>query len=170
MALSLYDATVPSMLQLLVAGQGLLNKAEASDFSEEDIADARLIDDMLPFAYQIKSMWTHSKLAFDGAKSGLFSPEMSDPPSTYAGMRAKLVEAEAALKELTPDAVEALADGETIFRFRDFEMPFTTPNFLLSFSQPNFYFHAATAYDILRAKGLEIGKRDFLGPIRLKQG
>jgi hypothetical protein len=46
-------------------------------------------------------------------------------------------------------------------------MPFTADNFLLSFSQPNFYFHAATAYDILRMKGLSVGKRDFLGRMRL---
>jgi hypothetical protein len=36
----------------------------------------------------------------------------------------------------------------------------------LSFSQPNFYFHAATSYDILRWKGVPIGKRDFLGRMR----
>ena len=40
--------------------------------------------------------------------------------------------------------------------------------FLLSFSQPNFYFHATTAYDILRARGVPLGKRDFMGPLRLK--
>jgi len=37
----------------------------------------------------------------------------------------------------------------------------------MSFSQPNFYFHAATAYDIARAKGVAIGKRDFLGRMRI---
>ena len=40
--------------------------------------------------------------------------------------------------------------------------------FLQSFSLPNFYFHAATAYDILRSKGVPLGKRDFMGPLRLK--
>jgi hypothetical protein len=45
-------------------------------------------------------------------------------------------------------------------------LDFTAEEFLLSFSQPNFYFHAATAYDILRAQGLAIGKLDFLGQMR----
>jgi hypothetical protein len=31
------------------------------------------------------------------------------------------------------------------------------------------YFHAATAYDILRWKGVQIGKRDFMGSVRMKQ-
>jgi hypothetical protein len=39
---------------------------------------------------------------------------------------------------------------------------------LLSFSQPNFYFHSTTAYDILRWKGVQIGKRDFMGKLRTK--
>ena len=54
------------------------------------------------------------------------------------------------------------------FSFGTAVMPFTAENFLLSFAQPNFYFHAATAYDILRSKGVKIGKRDFMGRPRLK--
>ncbi len=47
-------------------------------------------------------------------------------------------------------------------------LEFTAESFLLSFSQPNFYFHAATTYDILRWKGVRIGKRDFTGRLRTK--
>jgi hypothetical protein len=46
---------------------------------------------------------------------------------------------------------------------------FTAENFLLSFSQPNFYFHATTAYAILRWKGVPLGKRDYTGRLRLKR-
>ncbi len=55
-----------------------------------------------------------------------------------------------------------------MFVFGDRQMPFVAKNFLLSFSQPNFYFHATTAYDILRWKGLPIGKRDYTGRPRIK--
>jgi Domain of unknown function (DUF1993) len=51
---------------------------------------------------------------------------------------------------------------------RDFKMPFVAEGFLLSFSLPNFHFHATTAYDILRSKGVPLGKRDYLGQLRLK--
>ena len=42
-------------------------------------------------------------------------------------------------------------------------MEFSGQNFLLGFSQPNFYFHATTFYDILRMKGVPLGKRDYMG-------
>jgi uncharacterized protein len=38
--------------------------------------------------------------------------------------------------------------------------------FLMGFSLPNFYFHATTAYDILRKEGVPLGKRDYLGQRR----
>ena len=53
------------------------------------------------------------------------------------------------------------------FSMGDMRMDFTAEEFLLSFSQPNFYFHATTAYDILRWKGVPLGKRDFLGRPRI---
>ena len=47
-------------------------------------------------------------------------------------------------------------------------VPYAAENFLLSFSQPNFYFHAAATYNIMRHKGVAVGKRDFLGATRIK--
>ena len=64
--------------------------------------------------------------------------------------------------------MDALAGRDVIFQMRDRKVPFTAENFLLSFSLPNFYFHATTAYDILRTKGVPLGKRDFLGRMRIK--
>ena len=46
-------------------------------------------------------------------------------------------------------------------------MELTAQDFLLSFTQPNFFFHATTFYDILRMKGVALGKRDFLGAPRI---
>ena len=54
-----------------------------------------------------------------------------------------------------------------IFKIGGNEIPFTTENFVMSFSLPNFYFHATTAYDLLRQKGVPIGKMNFLGPMRM---
>jgi len=55
-----------------------------------------------------------------------------------------------------------------VFQMRDFKVPFTAENFILSFSLPNFHFHATTAYDILRTKGVPLGKRDYMGALRMK--
>jgi uncharacterized protein len=68
-----------------------------------------------------------------------------------------------------PGELDAIAERDMLFKFGDREMPYTVSDFLLSFSLPNFYFHATTAYDILRNQGLKIGKMDFLGRPRLKR-
>jgi hypothetical protein len=72
------------------------------------------------------------------------------------------------LSVLTPETVNALVGGDVTFRLGDRALPFTTEGFLMSFSLPNFFFHAATAYDILRHKGAPLGRRDFMGKMKLK--
>ena len=64
--------------------------------------------------------------------------------------------------------VDALQGKDVTFQLPTMKIPFTVEGFLLSFSLPNFYFHATTAYDILRTKGVPLGKRDFLGRMRIK--
>ena len=171
MPLSLHAAFVPSALQMLGTTHGLIDKAEAwcgEQGSEASaITGACLHDQMLPFAYQVKSVANHTGGAIEGLRAGSFSPHMDAPPQDFAGLRAKLDEAIAILEGVSEDELEERIGAPMLFQMRDFKMPFTAEGFLLSFSQPNFYFHAATAYDILRMKGLSIGKRDFLGRMRL---
>lgn len=172
MPLTLHGAVVPNWLQLLEATAGLLDKAEgwaqAEGVEEGELLSARLADDMLPLAYQFKSCWVHTANAVACCRQGVFSPHLDPPPMTYAGLRAGLEQAIAELRALEPEALEAIADHDMAFEFRDTRLPFTVQDFLLSFSNPNAFFHAATAYDILRMKGMPIGKRDFMGRLRMK--
>ena len=168
MSLSLYAATVPSMLQILRAGRGWLAKADEADVSESELIAASLIEDMLPFAYQVKSMAVHSKGAFDGIEKGVFSPDRTEPPSTFGGLDSQLQEAIAYLESLDEQTVEAMRGADMRFEIGSKRIPFTVVDFLLSFSQPNFYFHATTAYGILRARGVQVGKLDYLGALRSK--
>ena len=173
MSFSLYDATIPSNLQILRALDTLLDKAEAfcreGGHEPDAILGAKLADDMLPFGYQVKSCVAHSVGAVEATRAGSFSPDMKPWPDSFAGLHAAVRGAIEALETLDPADVDALVDSDTEFRFGETAMPFTGANFLLSFSQPNFYFHATTAYAILRAKGVKIGKRDFLGMPRMKR-
>jgi hypothetical protein len=106
--------------------------------------------------------------AIEGVRKGVFTPPPELPPLDYAGLQKVVADARAALERLTAADVDALEGRDVVFQFRDFKMPFTAEGFLLSFSLPNFYFHATTAYDILRSKGVPLGKRDFMGSLRLK--
>ncbi len=172
MTLSLYAATIPSYLQILGSVAGLLDKAEAfcaeQGIDHAEIIGARLIEDMLPFSYQVKSTVEHSLGAINGVKAGNFSPAMDPPPSDFATLRAKVADARAALAAMTPDEINGLAGQDMQFTMKEMRIPFTAEGFLLSFSLPNFYFHAATAYDILRMKGVKIGKTNFLGAMQVK--
>lgn len=173
MTLSLYEAVVPSNIQVLGAVAGLIDKAEA--FSAErgiapaELVDARLAPDMLPFGYQVKSCAAHSVGGIEGVRSGSFSPDMKPWPTDFAGLRGAIAEAVAALKAIDAAEFDQLADRDTHFRFGELALPFSGAQFLLSFSQPNFYFHATTAYAILRMKGVPLGKRDFMGQLRVKR-
>lgn len=173
MAFSLYAATVPSYLQVLGSVAGLLNKAEAfcteKAIAPEDIIQARLADDMLPFAYQVKSTAVHSLGAIAGVRKGVFSPDMAAPPDSFAALKTRIAETVAALEAIEAAEVDAFIGRDMRFSFGDRHIDFTAENFLLSFSQLNFYFHATTAYDILRWKRVPLGKRDFLGQLRRKQ-
>ena len=170
MPISLHAAIVPSMSQLLGAAHGWLGKASESGLADAEICEARLFDDMLPFAYQIKSMAVHSAGAIEGVRNGTFSPDRSDPPTSFDGLRARLAEAEAKLSAISEREMESFIGQDMLFSVPDYDIaiPFDAEQFLLSFSQPNFYFHAVTAYDILRMKGVAVGKMDYMGQMRAR--
>lgn len=173
MAFSLYAAIVPNYRQTLGAVSGLLERAEAfsveKGIAPQEIIQARLAADMLPFAYQVKSTAVHSLGAIEGVRRGVFSPDMTPPPETFAALKKRIAETLAALESIAASEVDGFIGRPMRFAFGERHIDFTSEDFLLSFSQPNFYFHASTAYGILRWKGMPIGKRDFMGRLRTKQ-
>ncbi|MGD0191473.1 MAG: DUF1993 domain-containing protein [Rhizomicrobium sp.] len=172
MAISFYDASVASYVQTLGAMTGVLDKGLAhlrtNGIDPEAIVETRLVPDMLPFRFQIHSVVHHSLGAIEGIKRGVFAPPGEKPPHTYAQLQTLVADTLATLKKLSPEDVNALEANDVVFEIRGMKMPFTASGFLLSFSLPNFYFHATTAYDILRSKGAALGKRDFMGTPRMK--
>jgi uncharacterized protein len=173
MAFSLYAATVPSYRQILGSVSGLLGTAESfcneRGIAPSEIIQARLAEDMLPFAYQVRATAVHSIGAIEAVRKGVFSPDMSPFPDSFAALKARIAEALAALEAIEPSEVDAFVGRDMRFEFGERRIDFTAENFLLSFSQPNFYFHATTSYAILRWKGLPIGKRNFTGQLRVRK-
>ena len=172
MAFSLYDASVANYLQILGAVSSFLDKSLAH-FREKgidpaEIVETRLAPDMLPFRFQIVSVAHHSRGAMEAAKNGVFVPPSGKPDLDFAALQALVSDARNELSSLTPDAVNALIGRDVVFKMGERSMPFTAEGFLMSFSLPNFYFHATTTYDILRHKGAPLGKRDFMGRLKLK--
>jgi hypothetical protein len=106
MAFSLYAATIPSYQQILGSVSGLLTTAETfcaeKALAPEEIIQARLAPDMLPFAYQVKSTAVHSLGAIEGVRRGTFSPDMTPPPETFAALKTRIVETLARSKKSRP--------------------------------------------------------------------
>jgi hypothetical protein len=172
MAISLYDLSVPGYLQTLGAVSGFMDRGltfcKENDIDPASIVETRLFADMLPFSFQIQSVAHHSRGAIEGVKAGVFNPPPASPPLDYAGLQQLVADARRALEAVTPDEVNALEGRDVIFQLGEMKMPFTAEGFILSFSQPNFHFHATTAYDILRMKGVPLGKRHYMGKLRMK--
>jgi hypothetical protein len=173
MSASLYEISVASYLQTIVAVAGYLDKGLAfctgKNIDPDEITEVRLFADMLPFRFQIVSVAHHSLGAIEGLKKGLFEPPGQTAAFDYRGLQKLIADTTEALQRLNPIEVNALQGRDVTFQFRDRKIPFTAESFVLSFSLPNFYFHATTAYDILRTKGVPLGKRDFLGQLRMQR-
>jgi hypothetical protein len=171
MAISLYDVSVGSMVQTVGAVSAFVEKgrrwcAEAG-INPDDVVETRLTADMFPFRFQLLSVVHHSIGAMEGARAGVFAPP-APQDLDYTGLQGLVADALARLKALSPDEVDALEGREVIFKLGQSQIPFTAEGFLMSFSLPNLHFHAATAYDILRQKGAPLGKRDYLGAMRIR--
>lgn len=173
MSISLYDAVAPGYLQILGGVAGFMDKAahhaSASGIDLEEIVETSLFPDMLPFKWQIQFTTAHSVGAIEGVKAGVYHPPRETlPPDDFAGLQKLVADTRATLSAYTRDEIEGLTGKDVFFALGQNKLPFAAEGFLFSFAIPNFHFHATTAYDILRSKGVPLGKRDYLGHLQLK--
>lgn len=167
MAISLYETSVASYLQVLDAISGVLARGAAhADLDQDSFVNSQMRDDMLPFHFQVNSVAHHSRGAIAGVLAGKFGPPPALEKTDYASLQRLVADAAATLGDVEPAEINAFEGKPVLFKVGDFEIPFTAENFLLSFSLPNFYFHATTTYSMLRMAGVPLGKMDFLGALR----
>ena len=172
MSIKINQASLETYKQILPAALQILNKAKAH-FEEtgtdlEDIVQARLYEDMAPFSFQVFSIVHHSVGALNALKSGEFGPPNMPENLDFAALHSLLEEAVNDLKNFSADEVDACSEQEVLFKMGSIDWPFSADSFILSFSLPNFYFHVTTMYDMLRMRGVSVGKLDFIGKMQLK--
>ena len=172
MATSLYDLSVPTFLQTVRAVGGFLDRAAKhcaeTGAEPNDFVQARIVDDMAPSHFQIEAAWHHSVWGLEAVKTGVFAPPALVGPVLFADLKAMIGNAETTLEAFTPDEVNGWAGKDLDLKIGPRRLSFTSETFILSFSLPNFHFHAVTAYDILRSRGVPLGKRDYEGRLRTK--
>src|SRR5260370_1418067 len=123
---------------------------------------------MAPFPFQIEAAWPHSVWGVEALRTYVFTPPALLGPVAFADIRAMIGKAEAGLKAFIPDEINACSGKELDLQIGPRRLAFTAEAFILSFSLPNFHFHAVTAYDILRSRGVPLGKRDYEGQLRTR--
>lgn len=172
MAISFYDVSVPVYRQFLRALLGVVDKGDKhcaeKSLEPASLLGARLIEDMQPFTFQIMQAIGHSA----GALATIRGEQRARPSGleTFAGCKQALEQALADLEALTPADLESAESRTVELKLPGRELKFSAQGYLLSYAMPQFFFHVTTAYDLLRSKGVPIGKRDFLGRIQLLPG
>jgi hypothetical protein len=162
----MHSVLVSSAIRTLGNISAILDKAaayaEAKKIEPAVLIGSRLYPDMFPLSRQIQ-------IATDIVKGGAArlagqeSPSWPDEEKTFDELKARLAKTIDYLKSFKPEQIDGSEDRAIVLKTRAGEVNFTGQDYLLAFVLPNLYFHAATAYNILRHNGLDIGKQDFLG-------
>jgi hypothetical protein len=164
---NLYDHAVPQFIRILGQVHQWLDKAksfaEQKKFDPNILVAARLAPDQFALARQIQSISDQAKFV-SARLAGAKPPAFEDNEKTIDELVARIDKTVEWLKTLTPEQFQG-ADERTI------ELSFMPGkgikgrDYLVALGLPNFYFHATTAYAILRHNGVDLGKRDFLGGV-----
>lgn len=167
MTISMYQASVPSLIRSLSNLAAILEKAaahaEAKKIDPSVLIGSRLYPDMLPLSKQVQIA---SDISRRGAArlAGVDAPDMPDTETTFAELIERTHKTIAYLRTLTPAQIDGSESKEIVLPIGgDRSMTFAGMPYLLSFVLPNVYFHVTTAYGILRHNGVELGKMDYLG-------
>jgi hypothetical protein len=167
MPISMYRASVPLFVQTLTALEKILDKAEAHCAAKKidpaALLNARLYPDMFPFTRQVQVCCDFAKNAV-ARLSGTEAQKIADEEKSFAELKARVAKTIEIVKAVKPEQIDGSEEREVTFPIAGQPVTFKGEAYLVGSVLPNFYFHAATAYDILRHNGVELGKRDFLGP------
>jgi hypothetical protein len=162
MPFSIYEASVPVFTNALTNVAAWLTKALTEGGDEAALMQARLAPDMRPFPAQIQ-------FASDSAKgavarlTGQQAPVMPDTEASFAELRERLQRTVEYMQSVPPAAFDGAEDREVVMRFPGGTgYRWAGREYLTGFALPNFYFHVTTAYALLRANGVPLGKPDYL--------
>lgn len=168
MPFGMYQASVPALVNMLNNLHAILAKAEAfaAEYKIEPsvLLNWRLAPDMFPLTRQVQIA---SDIAKGGAArlAGREVPSYADDEASFAELKARIEKTIKFIESIPPKEIDGSEDRDIALKVGGQEMRFKGAPYLGHFVLPNLYFHATTAYAILRRCGLEIGKRDFLGAI-----
>ena len=166
MPVSLYSASVPVFVRMLKQLSHVLAAVEANatqrKIKPEVLVGARLAPDMNPLSFQVQSATDRTKF-FVARVTGQTPPSWPDEEKTFAELQARINKALDYLATFKPGDIDGRDEQMVTMRKSGADVQISAANYLFNNAYPNFFFHVATAYDILRHNGVPLGKADFLG-------
>ena len=167
--MSLHDASVPQLKKMLGNLDQWLEAAVAhaqkKSFDPSVLLAARLAPDQYPLTRQIQSACDAAKLAC-ARLTGKEAPKHPDTEQTVDELRARIRACVSYLDTFTAADFEGAATRLVDLSFMPGKALRGT-DYLNELALPNFYFHATTAYAILRHNGVPLGKASFIGSLKL---
>lgn len=161
----MFDTSVPVFIHYLKSLSAILRKAEdycaAKKIDPAVMLSQRLYPDMFALTRQVQ-------IATDGAKAagarlaGIPVPSFPDEEKTFDELQARIAKTIDFLSSLNKSQFADAATRTITFKSGGVDKSFPGADYLGMWAFPNFFFHVATAYNILRHNGLEIGKGDYL--------
>jgi len=168
MSISMYQVSVPVFVKTLGNLSAVLDKAAAfaaaKKVDQSVLLGLRLAPDMLNFTRQIQVACDFAKGAC-ARLAGLEVPGWEDTEASIDALKARIARTIEFIGVIKPEQIDGSEGRDINIKIRGEAATFKGQPYLLVQVLPNFFFHAATAYDILRHNGVEIGKRDFLGQV-----
>src|SRR5688572_11748720 len=165
---AMYDASVPTLTRALTNLVGILEKgaahAEAKKIDPAVFVNSRLFPDMFPLSKQVQIASDVAKLG-TARLAGVEGPKWEDNEKTFPELIERVRKTIAYLATLKADQFD---DGARMVTFPTQKESYTWPaaRYLYQRVLPNVFFHSTTTYAILRHNGVEIGKGDYLGPLK----
>jgi hypothetical protein len=167
MPISMYTVSVPVFIQHLNGLSTILDKtaghAASRKINEADLLNMRLSPDMFPLVRQFRAATDHA-IGAAARLSGREVLKFANDETTIAQLKDRIAKTIEFLKSVKPNEVDGTEEKDISITFPNGNTrQFKGQGLLLGNSLPNFFFHATTAYDIVRQCGVELGKRDFMG-------
>ncbi len=164
---SMYKVSIPVYIRRLNGLAICLKKAQElyaeKKYDESSLLSQRMFPDMFTFAKQVQAATDHARAS--GARlAGMEPPTVEANEKSIADLIARVDNTVAFLGTLKADQIDGSEEKTIAFKMRGNDVSYKGLDFLLNSNMPNFYFHMTTAYNILRVNGVEVGKRDYMGP------
>lgn len=169
MTLSARKIITESMVPMLRSLSAILDKAsalaEAKKIDPAVLASARLAPDMFPLTRQVQIACDMLKNAA-AHLAGHEPQRFEDNEKTLEDLKARIAKCIGYVESFPASDYEGAEDRQLVLPLIDkLVLDIDGAGYMSDWTIPHFYFHVATAYDILRHNGLDIGKRDYLAHV-----